>query len=145
MKIKQLSVQTLVMLRSPSHLQKNEQLHLCPFSQRKSNGRVSGGLEDFVMQTSGKDKSVIDHQLAKIIYATNCPFLLVEHNEFIKLMSMFRPGYKPPKSYDISGRLLDEVHTSMLADCKDQLGVETVSMALDGWSSVHNEPVLCVC
>ena len=79
-----------------------------------------------------------------MIYATNGPFSLVEHNEFIKLMSMLLPGYKPPTCYDISGRLLDEVHTSMLADCKDQLGGETMSKALDGWSNVHNEPVVCV-
>ena len=115
-----------------------------PVSIQPKKKQRTGGLEDFVMQTSSKDKSVIDHQLAKMIYATNCPFLLVEHNEFIKLMSMLRPGYKPPTRYDISGRLLDEVHISMLADCKDPLGGETVSMALDGWSNVHNEPVVCV-
>ena len=43
-------------------------------------------LDDFVMQTSGKDKSAIDHQLAEMIYATNSPFSLVEHPEFTKLM-----------------------------------------------------------
>ena len=32
----------------------------------------------------------------------------------------------------------------MLADCKDRLGGETVSMSLDEWSNVHNEPIVCV-
>ena len=32
----------------------------------------------------------------------------------------------------------------MLTYCKDQLGIETVSMALDGWTNVHNEPIVCV-
>ena len=99
-------------------------------------------LDDFVMQTSGKDQSV--HQLAKMIYATNSPFSLVDHPEFTKLMSLLRPGYRPPICYDVEGRLLDEVHTSMLTDCKDQLGGETVSMSLDGRSNVHNEPIVCV-
>ena len=106
-------------------------------------------LDEFVMQTSGKDKSAIDHQLAKMIYATNSPFSLVDHPEFTKLMSLFRPGYRPPTRYDVGGRFLDEVHTSMLtsmlSDCKDQHGGETVSMALDGWSNVHNKTdSLCI-
>ena len=96
------------------------------------------------MQTSSKDKSDTDHQLAEMIYAINSPFSLVDHPEFTKLMSLLRPGYRPPTRYDVGGRLLDEVHTSTLTDCKDQLGGETVSMALDGWSNVHNQPKVCV-
>ena len=111
-----------------------------PAKEKATNGWPGG----FVMQMPGKNKSVIDYQLAKMTYATNCPFSLVEHNEFIKLMSILQPGYKPPTRYDVGGRLLDEVHTSMLADCKDRLGGETVSMALAGWSNVHNEPVVYV-
>ena len=32
----------------------------------------------------------------------------------------------------------------MMEDCKEQLDGKTLSVALDGWSNVHKEPVVCV-
>ena len=32
----------------------------------------------------------------------------------------------------------------MMEDCKEQLQGKTVSIALDGWSNVHNEPLVCI-
>ena len=57
---------------------------------------------------------------------------------------MLRPGYVPPSRHDVSGNLLNEVHTSLLADCKERLCGKTVSMGIDGWNNIHNEPMMCV-
>ena len=32
----------------------------------------------------------------------------------------------------------------MQSDCKERLADLTVSMMLDGWSNIHNEPIVCV-
>lgn len=79
-----------------------------------------------------------------MIYATNSSFRLVEHPTFIKAVQMLRPGYKLPDRKAIGGRLLDIVHDRHQNTCKDQLNGKTVCMSLDGWSNVHNEPIVCV-
>jgi hypothetical protein len=57
---------------------------------------------------------------------------------------MLRPGCRPPSRFDIGGRLLENVQATMMEDCKELLQGKTVSLALAGWSNVHNEPVVCV-
>lgn len=101
-------------------------------------------MNDFVTTTSSTQKAEIDTQIARYIYATNTPFAAVEHPEFIKLITLLRPGYRPPNRDAIGGKLLDEVKAVMLEDCRKELEGKDVSMALDGWSNLHNEPVVCV-
>ena len=65
----------------------------------------------------------------------------------MKLMNLMRPGYNPPNHHDVGGKLLDEVRRereSLVEECKQKLEKQSVSMSLDGWSNVHNEPVVCV-
>jgi len=90
------------------------------------------------------EKCAIDEQVARMIYATNSPFRLVEHQEFKKLMSMMRPGYRHPSRKEIADKFLPAIFQKEMEQCKEVLKDETVSMALDGWSNVHNEPIVCV-
>ncbi|KAI6648625.1 Transposase [Oopsacas minuta] len=57
---------------------------------------------------------------------------------------MLRPGYIPPNCHDIGNKLLNNVQGSLLDTCRKTLEDKTVSLSLDGWSNVHNEPVVCV-
>ena len=107
-------------------------------------GAKGKGLSSFVVRTSSTEKSAIDEQVARTIYATNSPFRFVEHPEFQKLMSMMRPGYRPPSRKEIADKFLPVVFQKEMDQCKEVLKDETVSMALDGWSNVHNEPIVCV-
>ena len=61
------------------------------------------------------------------------------------MMTMLRPGYRPPSRFDIGGRLLNKFQATMMEDCKELLEGKTVSIALDGWSNVNHEPVVYVC
>ena len=99
-------------------------------------------LDNFVTKTT-KSEEVLDEQSAKFIYATNSSFRIVEHEEFIRIIQLLRPGYSPPSRFDISGKLLDTVHQKCLESSKDMLKDKTVCMSFDGWSNVHNEPVIC--
>ena len=56
---------------------------------------------------------------------------------------MLRPGYKLPNRHDIGNKLLDRVYSDLQETCKERLNDKTVSMAIDGWSNIHNEPVIC--
>ena len=79
-------------------------------------------------------KDEIDEALAKMVYATNCPFRIVEHKSFIELVEKLRPGYKLPTRKDLGGPLLEKVHQQLQVKCKEQLTDKTVCMAMDGWS-----------
>ena len=57
---------------------------------------------------------------------------------------MLRPGYLPPSRYDVGGKLLDKVQSSLMDTCRLTLENKTVSLSLDGWSNVHNEPIVSV-
>lgn len=81
--------------------------------------------------------------MGKFFYSTNTPFSHVEHEEFLKLCTLLRPGYIPPNRRQIGGPILDEVYAETMAECKNKYEGEIVSMSLDGWSNIHNEPIIC--
>lgn len=87
----------------------------------------------------------MDLQVARFIYGTNSSFRVVEHPEFKKLINMLRPGYNLPTRQTIADNLLDSVYNTLQNNLKEQLAGKTVCMALDGWSNVHNDSIICVC
>ena len=97
----------------------------------------------FLMRTTPAEKKKIDNLVGRYIYATNSSFRTVSHPVFKKLVSHLRPGYVPPSRYSISDDILDYVHDEEYNLSKSRLQGKTVSMDLDGWSNIHNEPVLC--
>ena len=98
----------------------------------------------FVSATSKEDKNDLDKKVASYFYATNTPFLHVEHKTFKDLCSRLRPSYTPPNRFQIGGKLLDEVHTDCGEKAKSYLKDNFVTLNLDGWSNIHNEPIICV-
>jgi len=90
-------------------------------------------------------KKQLDLQVAHYIFATNTSFRSVENTEFLKLVNMLRPGYTPPNHFKIGNELLNEVYDQVSVNTKEGLAGKTVSMALDGWSNVHNESIICIC
>lgn len=93
--------------------------------------------------TSKTYANAINKQIGKYFYATNTPFNHADHVEFKKACSMLRPGYESPSAHQIAGPILNEVYSDILQKCQQKLQGETVSMSLDGWSNVHNEPIVC--
>lgn len=116
-------------------------------SHKKARGEGSTSQRDitsFVVKTTKSDKAAIDQQVANYIYATNSSFKTVEHEQFTKLLKMLRPGYVPPNRHQIGGFLLDQAYDSVMQTYSEQLCGKTVCMAMDGWSNVHNEPIVCI-
>lgn len=86
---------------------------------------------------------IIDEQITRYFYATNTPFNHVMHEELKKLCSLLQPGYIPPSERRLSRELLDTLHTKVIAESKEILSGETVTMSFDGWSNVYNESLIC--
>ena len=74
----------------------------------------------------------------------NALIQLVKHPEFQKLMLMLRPGYSGPTMKDVADTLLPMVFNKEKSKTKDTLNGEAVNIALDSWSNVHKEPIICV-
>lgn len=117
-----------------------------PLSQLKKAkaGSDNLGINKFVVKTSKTDKASLDQQIANYLYATNTPFRAVEHDQFIKMIRMLRPGYIPPNRHQVGGDLLDQSFNSVIEKYSEDLKGKTVCMAMDGWSNIHNEPILAL-
>lgn len=102
-------------------------------------------IDKFVVKTSVEDAKQLDKQIARFIYGTNSPFIAVQHPEFCKLINMLRPGYTPPTRQYIAGTLLNNVYNDLKIDLKNKLNGKIVCLALDGWSNVHHDSIVCVC
>ena len=75
--------------------------------------------------------------------ATNTPFRAVDHVEFKKLADMLRPGTSLADSDKVGGTLLDNLYSEALEVVKARiLGGFMVTLCVDGWSNVRNDPVL---
>ena len=72
--------------------------------------KTSVSMGSYLIKTITCERSALDLQIARLVYATNSPFTLVEHKEIKKLIEMLRPGYDPPSRLRIRDTLLDKVH-----------------------------------
>ncbi|XP_073411330.1 uncharacterized protein [Dendrobates tinctorius] len=102
-------------------------------------------VEKFILKTTTSQKEHFDELIAKFIFATNSSFRLVEHPLFVQMIEGIRPGYKPPSRFDISGKHLKAVYDIERAACTKYLKDKVVNMSLDGWSNIHNDPIICTC
>ena len=97
-----------------------------------------------ISTTSPLEKEELDRHVAKFFISTNTPFIRVEHPQFKALISKLRPSYKLPGGKLLGGVLLDKVHNEWMEVAKVTLDKQLVTLSLDGWSNIHNEPIVCI-
>lgn len=102
-------------------------------------------MSSFAIKTDTTMAALIDQQVAKFFYACNIPFNVAEQKEFKTMISMLRPGYTPPSRKTLSGTLLDKVFDQVNDNIVEQLEGKDVTLVQDGWSDVHNQPVIASC
>ena len=81
--------------------------------------------------------------MARFVFATNSPFRIAENKHFVALLQSLRPGYRPPNRERVSNELLDKIYEKERSAITVQLQATTVSLSLDGWSNIHNDPIVC--
>jgi len=57
-------------------------------------------------------------------------------------VSKLRPGYNPPNRKTLRSTLLDKVHGSLSTVVAKSLQGKEVTLIQDGWSDIHNSPVI---
>jgi hypothetical protein len=99
----------------------------------------------FTVKTDSNAATLLDLQIARFFYACNIPFNVAEQTEFKTLITMLRPGYTPPNRKTLSDSLLDKVFDSINDQVSEQLDGKDVTLVQDGWSDIHNQPVIASC
>lgn len=98
-----------------------------------------------VVKTSVDIKECLDEKVAKFFYGCNIPFSVVEHPLFTDLVQSLRPGYKLPTRKALGDKHLDSVTEQLSEQMMVHLQGKTVTLVEDGWSNLHNEPVVARC
>ncbi|XP_073512843.1 uncharacterized protein [Phyllobates terribilis] len=142
--VSELSIQDSASLAAASSSDTHS--HISPSPKRKKKPLPPGTTIDrFVIRTSRLEKELIDEKIAQFIYATNSSFRLTENPHFINMVQSLRPGYSPPSRVDVAGKLLDQVYDREMEQCATALEGKIVNLSIDGWSNVHNDPIVCAC
>ncbi|XP_073507434.1 casein kinase I isoform X2 [Phyllobates terribilis] len=142
--VSELSIQDSASLAAASSSDTHS--HISPSPKRKKKPLPPGTTIDrFVIRTSRLEKELIDEKIAQFIYATNSSFRLTENPHFINMVQSLRPGYSLPSRADVAGKLLDQVYDREMEQCATALEGKIVNLSIDGWSNVHNDPIVCAC
>ncbi|XP_053129737.1 uncharacterized protein LOC128335458 [Hemicordylus capensis] len=140
--VSELSIQDSASLASSS----DTHSHISLSPKRKKKSFLPGTtIDKFVIKTSRLEKELIDEKIAQFVYATNSSFRLTENPHFINMVQSLRPGYSPPSRADVAGKLLDKVYDREMEQCATALEGRIVNLSIDGWSNVHNDPIVCAC
>jgi hypothetical protein len=101
-------------------------------------------IDSNIVKTSEAFQYQLDLQLCRAIASSNAPFVFVENKEFRKYCDMLRPGASVPNRHRIGGDLLDTVYQQQLDKVKSTTAGSIATLAIDGWSSITNDPVIGV-
>jgi len=107
--------------------------------------RIQLDLHSHLIKTSSGKKEELDDKVAEFVYACNLPFSIVEHPTFITLVTALRPGYQLPTRKALGLTQLDKTHAKLQADMKSKLHGKIVTIQQDGWSNIHNDPIVASC
>jgi hypothetical protein len=79
----------------------------------------------------------------------NIPFNAVENPHLQKFLELLRPGYKLPSRKALSNELLDEIIKESQSNMEEKISAldetEALTLMQDGWSSLHNDPLIASC
>lgn len=99
-------------------------------------------IDGYLIKTSGGLKGNLDGLWAEAFYACNIPFSVIDHPRFRAAMESTRPGYQLPTRKQLAGKHLDDAFEKVDTQLKSALTGKRVTVIQDGWSDVHNHPII---
>lgn len=80
----------------------------------------------------------MDRTLARAIYSSCSPFVLVENDYLKKFLKLASPGYNLPSKDQISGRILNEEYDLLQSVIKNKLeNSSSMTILSDGWTDIN--------
>ena len=94
-------------------------------------------------KVSAAEQEELDLQLARVFASANLPFSLCNNRHFQCCCEMMRgPSYKCPDRHKMSDVILPQLCKESQVDFGDRITGKNVTLAMDGWSTVRNDPTL---
>ncbi|GET56204.1 ribonuclease H-like domain-containing protein [Rhizophagus irregularis DAOM 181602=DAOM 197198] len=85
---------------------------------------------------NSQKKASITRALVRAFICCGIPFSIIENPFFIEFLHEMRPGYEPPTSELLSGRLLNQETARINDKIKEIIkNSENLTLALDGWTN----------
>lgn len=109
------------------------------------NTTVQKKVSNFIIKTTPQEKEVLDKCIARYFFSCNVPFNHCSRHYFKEMIEKLRPGYSPPSRQIMAGDLLETITSEAYTEAKSKLTNKTVTLIQDGWSSIHNDPVISNC
>ena len=104
--------------------------------------KVQVNVDNYFVSTDAKTKSELEEEIAKTFYACNIPFNVASHPQFKIMIEKLCPGYQPPTRQALAGDLLNKISDTITTKMKSDIQGQTVTLIQDGWSDIHNTPVI---
>ncbi|KAJ8872963.1 hypothetical protein PR048_026579 [Dryococelus australis] len=89
-------------------------------------------------------KEILTRQCQCFNNAAKISFNVAELDNFKEMIQILRPGYKTPIAKDICGKLLDDAAQQTELHLVEKVQNCSLTVTLDGWSSVKNDPIQAV-
>lgn len=99
-------------------------------------------ISNYIHKTTAAQKEELDKTIAKFFYACNIPFRVNQNKHFKDFIQILRSGYEPPNRKQLSGELLNKIYDEKMDNARTELNGKTVTLMQDGWSDVHNIPII---
>lgn len=107
--------------------------------------KVQQKIDGHVFKTTQTIREKIDISVAEYFYSSNVPFRHADKHYFRTMIHNLRPGYTPPSRKRLANDLLDQIYTVVCDDARKRLQGKSVTLIQDGWSAIHNDPVIASC
>jgi len=128
---------------SDSSIRSHSPIPLSSSSEKRT--KLQPSISSFVIKTTKSDKENLDKAIAKYFFSCNVPFNHANRHHFKKMIEELRPGYSPPTRHEIGTTLLDSIADEVVENAKKELKSKNVTLIQDGWSTIHNDPVIANC
>ena len=94
--------------------------------------------------TPGSERRELTLQFARWVFASSLPFRAVEHVQLHKWLDLRCPGLRLCGERELGGSILDCIHEECMSEIKGKVKGRKVTLSVDGWSSITNEPLIGV-
>ena len=119
-------------------MKNNEEASICTPSTIK-NALLNKNHYDF----ESERYKVLTESILDFLAETNQPLSIVDNPSFIKMLNKFDSKYKIPGRQTITDKYLKEKFENVKKSIESEIDeIEYLSITLDGWSSVANNPYL---
>jgi len=117
-----------------------------PHKKVKKISTILPSMDRFLQKTSEAEKRLLDMQFARTFFACNIPFNVADNKHMKDLITMLRGGsYINPTRRQLGSDLLDSVYEECKKTLEVQLDSQIVTLIQDGWSNIHNQPIIATC